>query len=201
MLDYEKKFDKGALIAGCDEAGRGSWAGPLVAACVIMKPDYTNNNINDSKKLTPKKRDELYKEIIENAVEYQIIVRSVEQINNSNPKKESQMAMELGIKNMKNKPDIVLTDFEKINIDLPQENLIKGDSISFNIAAASILAKVFRDNYMVELDKEFSQYDFKNNKGYGTKKHSEALLIHGVNPKIHRVKYKPILKLIKTSNL
>ncbi|MBN4083724.1 ribonuclease HII [Mycoplasma sp. CSL10137] len=197
MLDYEKKYDKNILIAGCDEAGRGSWAGPLVAACVIMKRNYKNSEINDSKKLSDKKRNRLYQEIIENSIEYQIIVRSVENINNSNPKKESQIAMELAIKNMKTKPDVVLTDFEKINIDIPQENLVKGDSVSFNVAAASILAKVFRDNYMIKLDSEYPQYDLKNNKGYGTKSHSKALIINGVEPKIHRIKYKPIAKLIK----
>ncbi|MBN4084643.1 ribonuclease HII [Mycoplasma sp. CSL10166] len=197
MLDYEKKYDKNILIAGCDEAGRGSWAGPLVAACVIMKRNYKNSEINDSKKLSDKKRNRLYQEIIENSIEYQIIIRSVENINNTNPKKESQIAMELAIKNMKTKPDVVLTDFEKINIDIPQENLVKGDSVSFNVAAASILAKVFRDNYMIKLDSEYPQYDLKNNKGYGTKSHSKALIINGVEPKIHRIKYKPIAKLIK----
>ncbi|MBU4693121.1 ribonuclease HII [Mycoplasma sp. CSL7491-lung] len=197
MLDYEKKYDKNILIAGCDEAGRGSWAGPLVAACVIMKRNYKNSEINDSKKLSDKKRNRLYQEIIENSIEYQIIVRSVENINNSNPKKESQIAMELAIKNMRTKPDVVLTDFEKINIDIPQENLVKGDSVSFNVAAASILAKVSRDNYMIKLDSEYPQYDLKNNKGYGTKSHSKALIINGVEPKIHRIKYKPIAKLIK----
>ncbi|MCU4706773.1 ribonuclease HII [Mycoplasma sp. CSL7503-lung] len=197
MLDYEKKYDKNTLIAGCDEAGRGSWAGPIVVACVIMKLDYKNSEINDSKKLSIKKRNDLYQEIIQNSIEHQIIIRSVEDLNNSNPKKESQIGMELAVKNMKTKPNVVLTDFEKINIDIPQENIIKGDSVSFNIAAASILAKVFRDNYMIELDKKYPQYDLKNNKGYGTKSHSKALIINGIEPKIHRRKYKPIAKFIE----
>lgn len=198
MLNYEQENFKNKLIAGCDEVGRGCVAGPLVAACVIFPIDYKNDFINDSKKLTSKKRNELFEQIKKDALDYCIIERSVEEINNSNPKKESQIAMELCIKSLKVTPEHVLTDFEKISINIDQTNLIKGDEKSINIAAASILAKVYRDNLMIKIDKKYPLYDFKSHKGYLTKKHKEALEKYGVITGLYRIKYKPIAKMNKS---
>ncbi|WP_036463826.1 ribonuclease HII [Mycoplasmopsis sturni] len=196
MLKYETENLKDyKLVAGCDEAGRGAWAGPLVAACVIMDMNIKNKDINDSKKLTPSQREDLYKKIIEEAIEVQIYQVDVDTLNNSNPKKESQNAMSNCVQNFKNKPQIVLTDFEKIQTEYPQINLVKGDQISYNIAAASIVAKVYRDKLMTNLAVEFPEYGFQKHKGYGTKFHQEALSKFGVT-KIHRIKYKPISKIL-----
>ncbi|QDF65235.1 ribonuclease HII [Mycoplasma nasistruthionis] len=195
MLDYEKTLDpKFEFIAGCDEAGRGCLAGELVVACVILPRNYANSKINDSKKLTKVKRQALFDEIIQNALDYQIIVRSVKDINQSNPKAESKLGMKLAVQNLKLKPDLVITDFEKIDLDINQINLVKGDSLSLNVAAASILAKVTKDNLMTKHALTYPEYDFENNQGYGTKKHLEALQKHGITP-IHRLKYKPIANL------
>ncbi|VEU74690.1 Ribonuclease HII [Mycoplasmopsis citelli] len=192
MLDYEKRFlSTKKVIAGCDEAGRGSWAGPLVAACVIMPYNREIKGINDSKKLSPLKRLELFEEIFDHALEVQICSRSVEDINNSNPKEQSKIAMTNCINQMKISPEVVITDFEKIFVHLEQINLVKGDQKSYNVAAASIIAKVYRDNLMIELDKKYPGYGFANHKGYGTKKHKEAIDKKGIIP-IHRIKYKPI---------
>ncbi|WBP83999.1 ribonuclease HII [Mycoplasmopsis edwardii] len=196
MLNYEKENFKGKLIAGCDEAGRGPVCGPLVAACVILPIDYINDKINDSKKLSEKQREILFDEIKNVALDYYIEIRSVEDINNSNPKAESRIGMAKAIKQLKIKPEHVLTDFEKIEIDIPQTNLVKGDEISLNIAAASILAKVTRDKILDEYDKKYPEYGFKSHKGYLTKKHLEALKKYGVIEGFYRVKYKPIINII-----
>ncbi|WP_322909075.1 ribonuclease HII [Mycoplasmopsis felis] len=193
MLDYELKFLKNYKnIAGTDEVGRGCLAGPLVVACVILQPNYINPEIKDSKKLSKTKREKLYDEIIKNCLEYKIITKDVKEINNYNPKEMSIQGMEQCIISLNNKPDIVLTDYEKINIPYKQINLTKGDSVSQSIAAASILAKVYRDKLMVDYHKLYPEYDFKNNKGYGTNKHLEAIEKYGVLKDFHRLKYKPI---------
>ncbi|WP_322959846.1 ribonuclease HII [Mycoplasmopsis felis] len=193
MLDYELKFLKNyQKIAGTDEVGRGCLAGPLVVACVILQPFYINPEIKDSKKLSKTKREKLYDEIIKNCLEYKIITKDVKEINNYNPKEMSIQGMEQCIISLNNKPDIVLTDYEKINIPYKQINLTKGDSVSQSIAAASILAKVYRDKLMDDYHKLYPEYDFKNNKGYGTNKHLEAIEKYGVLKDFHRLKYKPI---------
>ncbi|WP_036430691.1 ribonuclease HII [Mycoplasmopsis felis] len=193
MLDYELKFLKNYQnIAGTDEVGRGCLAGPLVVACVILQPNYINPEIKDSKKLSKTKREKLYDEIIKNCLEYKIITKDVKEINNYNPKEMSIQGMEQCIISLNNKPDIVLTDYEKINIPYKQINLTKGDSVSQSIAAASILAKVYRDKLMDDYHKLYPEYDFKNNKGYGTNKHLEAIEKYGVLKDFHRLKYKPI---------
>ncbi|WP_322876017.1 ribonuclease HII [Mycoplasmopsis felis] len=193
MLDYELKFLKNYQnIAGTDEVGRGCLAGPLVVACVILQPFYINPEIKDSKKLSKTKREKLYDEIIKNCLEYKIITKDVKEINNNNPKEMSIQGMEQCIISLNNKPDIVLTDYEKINIPYKQINLTKGDSVSQSIAAASILAKVYRDKLMDDYHKLYPEYDFKNNKGYGTNKHLEAIEKYGVLKDFHRLKYKPI---------
>ncbi|WP_025755225.1 ribonuclease HII [Mycoplasmopsis cricetuli] len=196
MLTYEKnKLKQYKLIAGCDEAGRGAWAGPLVAACVIMPKSKIIKEVNDSKKLSVKTRKKIYDQILNYAIEIQISIVEVDQLNISNPKKESINAMSNCVKKFKKTPEIIITDFEIINTDLPQINLIKGDQISYNVAAASIMAKVFRDNLMVELSHKFPNYGFEQHKGYGTIFHKKQLKKYGITS-IHRRKYKPIQKII-----
>ncbi|WLP85611.1 ribonuclease HII [Mycoplasma seminis] len=196
MLDFEKKYwDKYPLIAGLDEVGRGCLAGELVVTCVIFPPHYQNDRIKDSKLLSEKVREELYEEIINNALDYSIVIRTLDQINNSNPKEQSKIGMQVALENLKLKPDLVITDYEKINTDIEQINLVKGDNLALCVAAASILAKVTRDRMLVQYDDIYPGYDLKNNKGYGTKKHLEALQKLGVTP-IHRIKYKPVKNLL-----
>ncbi|MBN0919284.1 ribonuclease HII [[Mycoplasma] gypis] len=193
MLDFEKNYwNNFPIIAGLDEVGRGCLAGPLVVACVILPTNYQNELINDSKKINPRLRKILSDQIKKDALEYFICVRNVEDINASNPKKESVIGMQMCLKNLKNTPDLVITDYEKIQTNIQQINIIKGDQKSINVAAASIIAKVFRDELMDEYDLKYPNYDFKNNKGYGTKKHLEALDKFGALT-IHRSKYKPVI--------
>lgn len=180
MLDYENKY-KGKLIAGIDEAGRGPLAGPVVCACVIMPLDEDKliDGINDSKKLTEKKREELYDKIIERAIAYSIVEvdeRTIDRINILNATKHG---MKRALDGLKVKPDIVLIDAVKLDTDLPQDNIIKGDAKSYNIASASILAKVYRDRLMKELSEKYPQYNFAKHKGYGTKEHIENLKKYG----------------------
>lgn len=196
MLNFEAEFlPNKKIIAGCDEAGRGAWAGPLVAACVIMNNENKISEINDSKKLSKQKREFLYRQIIRNAYEIQISVRSVEKLNESNPKEESKLAMSECVAKFSARPEVVITDFEKIYTNIDQINLVKGDEISYNVAAASIVAKVYRDKLMTELATKYPGYGFDAHKGYGTKEHKEAIIQKGVTP-IHRIKYKPIKELI-----
>ncbi len=180
MLDYENKY-KGKLIAGIDEAGRGPLAGPVVCACVIMPLDEDKliDGINDSKKLTEKKREELYDKIIERAIAYSIVEvdeRTIDRINILNATKQG---MKRALDGLKVKPDIVLIDAVKLDTDLPQDNIIKGDAKSYNIASASILAKVYRDRLMKKLSVKYPQYNFAKHKGYGTKEHIENLKKYG----------------------
>ncbi|MFV8401309.1 ribonuclease HII [Mycoplasma sp. 005V] len=196
MLDFEKDYwTKYPLIAGLDEVGRGCLAGELVVACVVFPANYSNPRIKDSKLLSEKVREELYNEIISSALAYSIEIRTLDQINQSNPKAESRIGMQKALENLPLKPDLVITDFEHIETNLPQINLVKGDNISLSVAAASILAKVTRDRMMLAYSEIYPEYDFANNKGYGTKKHLQALAKHGVT-KLHRIKYKPIADLL-----
>lgn len=186
MLDYEKKFNN-KIIAGIDEAGRGPLAGPVVCAAVIMP---LNNNdivegINDSKKLTAKKREFLYEKIIEKALAYYICEVDEKTIDKINILNSTKLGMQTCLEKLKIKPEIVLTDAVKINTVINQENIIHGDALSYNIAAASILAKVYRDNIMIKLDKKYPQYNFAKHKGYGTKLHIDNLKKFGPCP-IHR---------------
>ena len=186
MLDYEKKY-QGKLIAGIDEAGRGPLAGPVVCACVIMPLDEDKiiEGINDSKKLTEKKREVLYNKIIENAIAYTIVEIDEECIDDINILNATKLGMKKALEGLKVKPDIVLIDAVKIDTEIKQENIIKGDALSYNIASASILAKVYRDRKMIELDKIYPQYGFAKHKGYGTSAHIEALKEFGKS-KFHR---------------
>ena len=186
MLDYEKNFSEN-LIAGIDEAGRGPLAGPVVCACVIMPMGSEDiiEGINDSKQLSEKKREFLYDKIIEKAISYSIIEIDQNTIDEINIYQATRLGMQKALEGLSVKPQRVLIDAMKIDTDLPQNNIIKGDTLSYNIAAASILAKVYRDRLMVKYDKIYPQYGFAKHKGYGTKSHYEALLKYG-KTEIHR---------------
>lgn len=197
MRQYENKYilEGKKYIAGCDEAGRGPIAGPLVIATCVLPNDFYDERINDSKKLTAKKRELLYDIIIENALDYQIIIYNEEIVDKLNVYQASKRGMEEGILNLKKRPDIVLTDAMPLSIDIPFESIIKGDAKSITIAAASILAKVTRDRIMIEYDKQYPEYGFKNHKGYPTKQHKEALEKYGVLP-IHRKTFEPVKSML-----
>ncbi|MGB9663900.1 MAG: ribonuclease HII [Ignavibacteria bacterium] len=187
----EKEFFKKGyrLIAGVDEAGRGPLAGPVVAAAVIFDDEIEIDGIDDSKKLSQKEREELEYEIKKKALTYSIFVADVEQINKLNILRASLFAMENAILKLKLTPDLILVD-GKFNLNLPIENetVVKGDAKCFSIAAASILAKTYRDRLMIELSKKYPEYKFHKNKGYPTREHIEAILKFGPC-EIHRKKF------------
>ena len=189
MFDYENKaLNSGyKLIAGIDEAGRGPLAGPVCVAMVIMPLDKENiiEKVNDSKKLSAKMRDKLYEEIISKAIDYQIEFIDEETIDKINILNATKLGIKNCINNIKTKPNYILIDAVKLDIDIPYEPIIKGDALSYSIACASILAKVSRDKLMVEIDKKYPNYNFKKHKGYGTKEHIENLKTFG-SCKIHR---------------
>ena len=180
-------YNKGyKLIAGVDEAGRGPLAGPVCAAAVILPEDLVIEGINDSKKLTEKKREQLFDVIINAAIAYSIEFVSPDVIDKINIRQATSLAMHNAVKNLDTSADFVIVDGnDKIPFDIPYEYIIKGDAKSQTIAAASILAKVSRDRLMVELDKEYPEYGFAKHKGYGTKVHCEAIQKYGVLP-VHR---------------
>ncbi|MBQ2890299.1 MAG: ribonuclease HII [Clostridia bacterium] len=188
MLEFEEKFYKEGkiLIAGVDEAGRGPLAGPVCAAAVILPKGLIIEGVNDSKKLTEKKRDLLFDEIKENAVAYSIQFVYPDIIDEINIRQATHKAMADAVKNLGVSPEHVLIDGnDNIPFDIPYTYIVKGDAKSQTIAAASILAKVSRDRLMVELDKEYPEYGFAKHKGYGTKAHMEAIQKFGVT-KVHR---------------
>lgn len=199
LLKYEKEcYENGfELICGTDEAGRGPLAGPVVAAAVILPKNYTLKGLTDSKKLSEKKREELYPIIIKDAISYAIEFVSPKEIDELNIYQASKTAMERAISNLKIKPDYILTDA----MPLDRKNslaIIKGDAKSITIAAASVLAKVSRDKYMYDLDKKYPEYLFKNHKGYPTKKHLELIKELGVFDE-YRKTYKPVKDLIENN--
>ena len=177
MKEYENElYQKGIeLVAGVDEVGRGPLVGPVVCACLILPKDYFNEQINDSKKISEKKREKLYDTIMQEAISVGIGMSSEKVIDEINILEATKLAMKEAIKNSKVKPEHVLIDAVKLDIDIPSTSIIKGDAKSQSIAAASIIAKVTRDRMMDELDKKYPQYVFKKNKGYGTKAHIEAI--------------------------
>lgn len=183
-------FEKGIkLICGVDEAGRGPLAGPVCAAAVILPPYAEIPGLNDSKKLTDKKRRELYPIIMEQAVAYGIGLASHEEIDQINILQATYLAMERAIAQLSVKPELALIDGNRAkDFGLPVQTVIKGDSLSASIAAASILAKVTRDDLMLEAAKEYPPYAFDVHKGYGTKAHYEALTEYGPSP-IHRMSF------------
>lgn len=197
MKEFENElYLKGIeYIAGVDEVGRGPLIGPVVTAAVILPKDYYDERINDSKKLTEKKRELLYDVIMENAIAVGIGMSSNEVIDEINILQATKKAMKEAINNLSVKPEHVLIDAVKLDIDIPSTSIIKGDAKSQSIAAASIIAKVTRDRMLIEWDKKYPEYDFKHNKGYGTKKHIEAIYKYGVL-KEHRKTFEPISSIV-----
>lgn len=186
MSVYEREYSHYATICGIDEVGRGPLAGPVVAGAVILPKVNPILYLNDSKKLSEKKREALYDEIMEHAVATGIGIVGPARIDEINILQATYEAMRMAIENLKVRPDLLLNDAVTIpEVDIPQVPIIKGDAKSVSIAAASIIAKVTRDRMMVEYDQIIPGYDFASNKGYGTKAHIAGLKEHGPSP-IHR---------------
>lgn len=188
MLEIENRlYEKGyKYICGVDEAGRGPLCGPVVAAAVILKKDDKIEGVNDSKKLSEKKREKLYDEIIKKAIAVGVGVSDVEVIEDINILNATKKAMCEAISNLKIKPEYVLIDGNQpIDISIPFDTVVKGDLKSESIAAASIIAKVTRDRLLREYDKKYPEYGFAKHKGYGTKAHIEAIQKYGLLP-VHR---------------
>ncbi|MCL2235378.1 MAG: ribonuclease HII [Defluviitaleaceae bacterium] len=187
MLFFERKYsDRYAAICGVDEAGAGPLAGPVVAAAVIMPAGLTIEGINDSKKISDKKREELAGQIFEAAIAYQLAFVDNDEIDEINILQARLKAMKMAVEGLDTTPDFALVDGNaRPKLEIPLVTIEKGDSKSHTIACASILAKVARDKLMEEYDAEWGEYGFARHKGYGTKEHLEALKIHGLCP-IHR---------------
>ena len=190
---YERELNnKGiTLIAGVDEVGRGPLIGPVVAAAVILPENYKLDGLTDSKKLSEKKREQFFEIIKKEAIAIGIGIISEKRIDEINIYEATKEAMYEAINNLNPKPSYVLIDAMKLDLDVPSTSIIKGDLLSISISAASVIAKVTRDHMLYDLDKEYPMYDLKNNKGYGTKKHIEAIKKYGIT-KYHRLSYKPV---------
>lgn len=187
-LEYENKaLDQGfEIICGIDEAGRGPLAGPVYAAAVILPKGHIIEGVNDSKKLSEKKREQLFDKILDECVSYGIGIADEKEIDEINILQATFLAMRRAVDNLSVKPDIALIDGnKKPGLDIEQWDIVKGDSKSASISAASILAKVSRDRYMLEMAERYPQYQFEKHKGYGTKLHYEMLEKYGASP-IHR---------------
>lgn len=197
MLEFESElYEKGVnVICGIDEVGRGPLIGPVVAAAVVLPKGYFHKDIKDSKKLTEKKRNVLYDEIVSKAVSIGIGIVNEDVIDKINIYEATKVAMKEALNNLSVVPEHVLIDAMKLDIGIPSTSIIKGDAKSESIAAASIIAKVTRDRMLMEMDLEFPMYDLQNNKGYGTKKHLEALKKYGAC-KYHRKSFKPVSDVI-----
>lgn len=194
---YERKLlNKGIkLIAGVDEVGRGPLVGPVVAAACILPPNYHLDGLTDSKKLSEKKRNEYFEIIRRDAISYGIGIIDAKKIDEVNIYEASKLAMIEAINNLSIKPEHLLIDAMKLDINIDQTSIIKGDYLSESIAAASVLAKVTRDAMMYELDKEYPMYGFAKHKGYPTKEHIENIKKYGVLQN-YRFTYSPICDLI-----
>ena len=184
------------LIGGIDEVGRGPLVGPVVAACVILPLNYELKGLTDSKKLSEKKREEFYEILIKDAISYGVGIISEKEIDEINIYEATKKAMKEAINNCNIKPEHVLIDAMKLDLDIPSTSIIKGDAKSLSIAAASVIAKVVRDRMLVLLDKKYPMYDFKNNKGYPTKKHLEAINEYGIIDE-HRRSYGPVREYLE----
>lgn len=183
--DREKRKVHG-IICGIDEAGRGPLIGRVYAAAVIFDDKTFIEGLDDSKKLSEKKREELFEEITKKAVSYAVGYAEVEEIEKLNILQATFLAMERAVKNLTVKPQLALVDGNRTPpLPVKTETVVKGDSVSASIAAASILAKVSRDRYMKEIDKKYPEFGFSSNNGYGTQEHIDALIKYGVTP-IHR---------------
>ena len=199
MLDFEEQFynEKIKVIVGVDEAGRGPLCGPVVAAACILPHTYINEKINDSKKLSEKKREQLYDEIINNALSYGVGIVDSKRIDEINIYEATKEAMHLAISQLKVDYDLILTDAMKLKDEkVDVIDIIKGDAKCQCIAAASIIAKVTRDRLLLNMDEKYPEYGFKSHKGYGTKKHVEAIKEHGIIDGFYRETYEPIKSLL-----
>ena len=186
--DEEKLYsDKVKLIAGIDEAGRGPLAGPVVVASVIMPRNSMIEGVNDSKKVSEKKREALYEKIMEEAISYGIGIIDQKEIDEINILEATKKGLTTSLKELSTKPDVILVDaLKEINtLEIPYQSIIKGDALCYSISAASILAKVTRDRIMRQWDEIYPQYGFEKHKGYGTQMHIEAIKEYGLCP-IHR---------------
>ena len=186
----QSHFERGInVVCGVDEAGRGPLAGPVCAAAVILPPNAEIPGLNDSKKLSDKKRRELYPIIMERAIAYGIAFADEKEIDEINILQATYLAMERAINQLSVKPELALIDGNRAkDFGIPVETVIHGDSLSASIAAASVLAKVTRDDYMLQMAEKYPGYEFEIHKGYGTKAHYAALTEHGPSP-IHRVTF------------
>ena len=195
LYKYEKElYDQNIkLIGGIDEVGRGPLIGPVVAACVILPKDFKLEGLTDSKKLSEKKRNKFNEIILKEAISVGIGVVEAEEIDKLNIYSATQLAMKKAVDSLKIKPDHVLIDAMPLDLDIPTTSIIKGDSKSITIAAASVVAKVYRDSILVELDKKYPMYGLKQNKGYPTQKHLEAIKEYGIC-KHHRMSFGPVLR-------
>lgn len=202
LLAYEKDlYKKGyKLIAGTDEAGRGPLVGPVVASAVILPMNYQLDGLNDSKQLSEKKREKFYDILMHDAISIGIGIVDNKEIDKINILEASRKAMNIAINNLNIKPDYILTDAMKLDRDVPVLPIIHGDALSLSIAAASVIAKVTRDRIMVELDKEYPQYEFAKHKGYPTKKHLELMKKYGIIDE-YRMSYKPVKDIIEGSKV
>lgn len=196
MLEIENSlYDKGFNHIVCiDEVGRGCLLGDVVACAIIMPKGLIIEGVKDSKKLSEKKREELYNIILEKSIAFGIGRVDANTIDSINIKESARFSMKLAVENLKDKlgntilPDYLLIDAEKIDLNIPQDGIIKGDDKSHGIACASIVAKVYRDRLCLEWDKDFPEYNIKKHKGYGTKAHREAIKSYGATP-IHRMSF------------
>lgn len=201
IMVYEKEAQKQGFqyVAGIDEVGRGPLAGPVVAAAVILPENIFISGINDSKKLSSKKREQLYQEIKNEALAIGIGVVGADVIDEINIYQATKKAMNIAINQLSIFPDFLLIDAMKIDTPITQRSLIKGDSLSVSIASASIIAKVYRDRLMMEYSKKYPEYQFEKNAGYGTREHIQAIRKFGPTP-IHRKTFAPIKEYIHNEN-
>lgn len=200
LYHYEKElWNQGiTLVAGMDEVGRGPLIGPVVTACVILPHDFVLEGLTDSKKLSEKKREEYYPYIMEHALSVGIGIMDEKVIDQVNIYEATKLAMYQAVENCAIQPQHVLIDAMKLEkLKMPSTSIIKGDSKSISIAAASVVAKVTRDRMMIELDRKYPMYGFKNHKGYPTKKHIEAIQKYGLIDG-YRLTFQPIASLIES---
>lgn len=192
---YHLETDIGGIVCGVDEVGRGPWAGPVITAAVVLDPDNIPNGLRDSKKLSPKRREALYPLIMESA-HVAFGGASVDEIDRHNILQATLMAMARAVANLPIKVDHALIDGNRLpKLDCPASAIIKGDNISFSIAAASIMAKVNRDFLMKEIARIYPEYGWQHNAGYGTAQHRKALKLVGPS-RFHRKSFAPIRKLL-----
>jgi ribonuclease HII len=196
MSEYERLYKSQGftLIAGIDEVGRGPLAGPVVAAAVILPDDFQILGIDDSKKLTESKREELYESIRSTAISIGVGIIEAKEIDEINIYEATKKAMYAALNQLHIRPDFLLVDAMKLTTPMPSEAIIKGDSKSISIAAASVIAKVTRDRMMKEIGIHYPEYRFEQNMGYGTKEHLEALQLYGATP-YHRRSFAPVKEL------